>query len=270
MNDLFLNPDEPVLMGIVNVTPDSFSDGGQYFDTQKAIEHGLRLRDEGAKILDIGGESTRPNATPVTLEEEQQRVVPVVEGLRNCGVMLSVDTRNASTMLAAIKAGAGMVNDVSALTHDPESLSVIAESGVYVCLMHMKGTPQTMQANPHYDDVVGEVYGFLEGRIAACLDAGVNQNRIIIDPGIGFGKRLEDNINILKNIEKFHALNTCVLLGASRKRFISDICTTIQPHDRVFGSIAAVLSAYQKGARLFRVHDVAATKQALDVFRAVS
>ena len=270
MNDLFLNLDEPVLMGVVNVTPDSFSDGGQFFDPQKAIDHGLRLRDEGAKILDIGGESTRPNAIPVTLEEEQRRVIPVIEGLRNCGVLISVDTRNSSTMRAAIEAGAGMVNDVSALTHDPESLSVVASSGVYVCLMHMKGNPQTMQNNPHYDDVMGEVYGFLAARMVACRDAGVTFNRIMVDPGIGFGKRLEDNIKILKNIDKFHELNSPVLFGASRKRFISDICATIHPHDRIFGSVAAVLSAYQKGVRIFRVHDVMETKQALDVFRAIT
>ncbi len=266
---LDLTQSAPILMGVVNVTPDSFSDGGRYLSTQKAIDHAHKLRDDGAKILDIGGESTRPGAAPVPVQEEQDRVLPVIEGLKDCGVLVSVDTRNAPTMRLAIGSGAGMVNDVSALTHDADSLSVITKAGVYVCLMHMKGTPQTMQANPHYANVVEEVRGYLKARIKACLDAGVIQNRILIDPGIGFGKTLEDNLTLLNHLNKFNDLNAPILLGASRKSFITGVCPNTHAGDRLPGSLATVLSAYQKGVRIFRVHDVAETKQALDVFRAI-
>ncbi len=266
-NDLILNGDEPILMGIVNVTPDSFSDGGKFLSTQAAIEHALKLRDEGAKILDIGGESTRPGADVVSPQEEQDRVIPVLEGLKDCGVLLSVDTRNAATMRAAIAAGAGMVNDVSALTHDAQSTAVVAGADVYVCLMHMKGTPETMQSSPVYEDVVGEVRDYLQGRMEVCLATGVVQNRIILDPGIGFGKTLEDNFNILKNMDKFLNLGASVLLGASRKRFIEGICPHTPPQDRLGGSLAAVLASYAHGVRIFRVHDVAQTHQALEIFR---
>lgn len=266
-NDLFMGGHDPVLMGIVNVTPDSFSDGGQFYDAQKAIGHGVRLRDEGAQILDIGGESTRPNASPVTPQEEQNRVIPVIRGLRDCGVLLSVDTRNAATMRAAIDAGAGMVNDVSALTHDAESLGVVAQSGVYVCLMHMKGNPKTMQSAPTYDDVVGDVREYLSARRQVCLDAGVHPMRIILDPGIGFGKTLKQNLDLLKNIDKFCDMGSPVMLGASRKSFINGVCPNTQAGDRLGGSLAAVLAAYTKGVRMFRVHDVTQTRQALDVFK---
>lgn len=259
----------PVLMGIVNVTPDSFSDGGQYLQTQKAIDHALKLRDEGALILDIGGESTRPGAAAVSVQEEQDRVIPVVEGLKNSGVLVSVDTRYAKTMAAAISAGAGMINDVSALTHDPLSLSTVAGCDVYVCLMHMKGTPETMQTSPHYDNVVEDVRHYLANRIEVCVAAGVKPDRIILDPGIGFGKTLEDNLRLLNRLDKFMTLNAPVLLGASRKRFIEGVCPATPADERLGGSIAAVLSAYAKGVRVFRVHDVAQTKQALDVFRAI-
>lgn len=262
------NADEPVLMGVVNVTPDSFSDGGKYLQAERAIEHGLRLRDEGAGILDIGGESTRPGAAPVDAKEEIARVLPVLRGLKDCGVPLSVDTRNALTMKAAIDAGVSIVNDVSSLEHDPESLPVIASSEVFICLMHMKGRPQTMQDDPQYEDVLREIYGYLEGRIAACLEAGIDRNRIMIDPGIGFGKTLEQNLIILKNIDFFNTLDVPLLLGVSRKRFIGALCSGAGAEERMPGSIAACLSAYDKGVRLFRVHDVAETKQALTVYRA--
>ena len=258
------------LMGIVNVTPDSFSDGGRYLDPQKAIEHGRRLVAEGAKILDIGGESTRPGSVPVAPEEEQRRVIPVLEGLRDCGAILSIDTRNSSTMKAALEAGAGLINDISALTHDPESLSVAADSDCLVCLMHMQGDPKTMQDAPVYQDVVGEVYGYLEGRITACEEEGVNRSRLIMDPGIGFGKTLEHNIIILKNIDKFASLGVPVLLGASRKRFIEALCPSVGMENRLPGSLAACIAAYDKGVRHFRVHDVAETAQALTVYRHVS
>ena len=259
----------PILMGIVNVTPDSFSDGGKYLQTQKAIDHALKLRDEGALILDIGGESTRPGAAPVSVQEEQDRVIPVVDGLKNSGVLVSVDTRNAKTMAAAISAGAGMINDVSALTHDPLSLSTVAGRDVYVCLMHMKGTPETMQASPHYDNVVEDVRHYLANRVKVCMAAGVKPDRILLDPGIGLGKTLEDNLRLLNHLDKFMTLNAPLLLGASRKRFIEGVCPATPANERLGGSIAAVLSAYAKGVRVFRVHDVAQTKQALDVFRAI-
>jgi len=270
MNDIFLNPDDAILMGVVNVTPDSFSDGGCHFQPEKAIEQALKLRDEGATILDIGGESTRPNAQPVSVEAEQNRVIPVIAALKDCGVMVSVDTRNAATMRAAIKAGAGMVNDVSALTHDAESLSVVAQSGVYVCLMHMRGNPQTMQNNPVYCAVMADVYGYLKERMDVCLAAGVDQNRIILDPGIGFGKTLDDNVKLMKNINKFNDLGAKVMLGASRKSFIDKICPNTPVDARLGGSLASVLAAYSKGVKMFRVHDVRETKQALDVFRHVN
>jgi len=261
--------DDPILMGIVNVTPDSFSDGGKYLKADDAIAHGLKLHQEGAAILDIGGESTRPGSDPVPPEQELQRVIPVVKALRDCGSLISIDTRNASVMKAAIDAGAGLVNDVSALEHDPASMDIIVQSEVMVSLMHMKGDPRTMQDNPHYDNVLQEVYDYLEERIAACIEAGIDQNRIIIDPGIGFGKTLEHNLTLLKKIDFFRSLGVKILLGASRKRFIETLSAKAAAHDRVGGSIAACLSAYQKGIRLFRVHDVKETAQALAVFRAL-
>lgn len=265
-----LTRDEPVLMGIVNVTPDSFSDGGLYFDAARAIEHGLKLKDEGAAILDIGGESTRPGATPVSAEEEIARVVPVLRGLKHCGAILSIDTRHAAVMRAAIAEGAGMVNDVSALTHDAESLAVARDSRVFVCLMHMKGNPRTMQEDPHYDDVFEEVFSFLKGRVEACRAVGIPVEKLCIDPGIGFGKTLEHNRTILSRLADFKALGVPVILGASRKRFIQAIDPGASVDKRLPGSLAACLAAYQKGVRLFRVHDVAETVQALKVFRAIS
>ncbi len=261
---------EPVLMGIVNVTPDSFSDGGDFIDPSVAIEHGFRLAAEGAKILDIGGESTRPGAVPVTPEVEQKRVIPVLQGLRESGATLSIDTRNASTMRAALKAGASMVNDVTALSHDPESLSVVADNDCLVCLMHMQGTPETMQSAPVYKDVLREVYDYLARRIEICEAAGVNRSRIFVDPGIGFGKTLEHNLILLNNMDYFAALEVPVLLGASRKRFIESLCPGAGPKQRLPGSLSACIAAYAKGIRHFRVHDVAETAQALAVYRHIS
>jgi dihydropteroate synthase len=266
-----MNPgDEPVLMGIVNVTPDSFSDGGLYFNPDKAIKHGLKLIKEGAKILDIGGESTKPGAAPVSAEEEQRRIIPVLEGLKYSGALLSVDTRNASTMRAALKAGAGMINDISALEHDPESLSVAAGSDCLVCLMHMQGTPKTMQTNPVYKDVYKDVYDFLMRRIEVCEKAGLNRSRLVLDPGIGFGKTLEHNLILLKSIGNFISLGAPVLLGSSRKRFIEALCPGVDSAHRMPGSIASCIAAYAKGIRHFRVHDVAETAQALTVYRNIS
>lgn len=269
MNEPDLNGDAPILMGIVNVTPDSFSDGGLYLDTKKAIEHGLRLVEEGAHILDIGGESTRPGAAPVSVAEEQARILPVIHGLKQSGAFISVDTRHAATMRAALNAGVGMINDVTALTHDPDSLGLVASSGVLVCLMHMKGQPQTMQAAPFYDDIFQDVFDYLQGRIEACLSAGMARNRIVVDPGIGFGKNLEHNLTLLNRLADFRSLNVPLLLGASRKRFIEMILSDASADRRLPGSLAAVLAAYQQGVRAFRVHDVAETVQALAVFRKI-
>lgn len=256
-------------MGIVNITPDSFSDGGRFSDPAKAIEHAKRLVSEGAAILDIGGESTRPGAQPVTPEEEQRRILPVIAGLKNCGAIISIDTRHAQTMQAAIAAGAGMVNDITALTGDPESLETAAQAGVYVCLMHMQGEPATMQDNPRYADVVEEVFFFLKERIEACLAAGIKRSRIIVDPGIGFGKTLEHNLALLRNLARFQDMRAPVLLGVSRKRFIAQLSRDEPPQERLAGSLAAALEAARQGVQILRVHDVAQTKQALAIVAAL-
>lgn len=261
------DPSEPVLMGIVNVTQDSFSGDG-ILAADAAIAHGLALYEDGAAILDIGGESTRPGSAPVSVAKEIDRVIPVIEGLKNSGAVLSIDTRNAATMTAAIKAGVHLVNDVSALEGDPDSLSIVAESDVMVCLMHMQGDPRTMQNSPHYEDVLTEVYGYLQRRVETCLMAGIAQDRVMVDVGIGFGKSLDHNVILLKNIDKFNDLGVPVLLGVSRKRFIEGLVPGASVDKRLPGSLAAVLAAYQKGIRYFRVHDVAETAQALKVFMA--
>ncbi len=264
----FIHSDDPVLMGIVNATPDSFSGDGFGKDIDAAIAHGLKLYKEGAAILDIGGESTNPNSDPVDPKEEIKRVIPIIEGLKDCGAVISIDTRHAKTMEAAIKAGATFINDVSALEGEG-SLSVAVNSGADVCLMHMQGTPQTMQDHPYYDDVMGEVYAYLGRRIEACMMAGMEQGRISVDVGIGFGKTLEHNLTLLKNLDHFQSLGVPVLLGASRKRFIEALHPSTPVNKRMPGSIATVLAAYHKGVRLFRVHDVAETAQALKVFSAI-
>lgn len=257
-----------LIMGIVNVTPDSFSDGGKFASTDAAIQHGLQLIAESADILDIGGESTRPSSVVVSPDEEQRRILPVIEALKNTGALISIDTRNASTMAAALKSGAGMINDISALTHDKESINVLRDSDCRICLMHMQGTPQTMQIKPHYDDVVAEVYHFLEQRIDACLAAGIAKDRLIIDVGIGFGKTLDHNLALLKNMSKFHDLGVDILLGVSRKRFIEQICGwDIAAEDRLAGSLAALANACRDHLQIVRVHDVAATRQFIDVIQ---
>ena len=270
MNDPFLSVNGPILMGIVNITPDSFSDGGQFLSSDKAIARGLRLVEEGAHILDIGGESTRPGAEPVSIEEEKRRVLPVIEGLKDCGAMISIDTRHAAVMEAALKTGAGMVNDVSALTHDPESMHIVAKAGCYVCLMHMKGDPKTMQDAPCYENVFAEVYVYLKNRIAACKTNGIEMDRIIADPGIGFGKNLEHNLILLNRLQDFESLDVPLMLAASRKRFIGTISGDAAPDQRLGGSLAAAIAGYVRGACIFRVHDVAETRQALAVHRAIT
>ncbi len=260
----------PLIMGIVNVTPDSFSDGGSYISTDKAISHGLSLLGQGADIIDIGGESTRPNADIVTVGEEISRVIPVIQGLSGKAPYISIDTRNAKTMAAAIKAGANIINDVSALTHDPDSISVIADSNLPVCIMHMKGNPQTMQNAPAYENVIDEIMSFFEERLRFMSQHNINLNKVIIDPGIGFGKTLEHNLLIIKHISKFKTLGCTILLGTSRKSFIGLLCCENDPHRRVYGSIASAIYALENGTNIFRVHDVKETKQAFDVYNAIS
>jgi len=256
-------------MGVVNVTPDSFSDGGDYIDPKVAIAHGLAQVVEGADILDIGGESTRPGATPLGIDEELARVIPVIEGLSGAGVPLSIDTRNAPIMQAAMAAGATIINDVSALSHDADSINVAAQTDAPVVLMHAKGTPQDMQDAPHYDDVVAEVFGYLSSRIDACIEAGIARARLIVDPGIGFGKTLEHNLALLGQLGQFHQLGCPILLGASRKRFIGELTGVTDPKDRMPGSVATALAAVAQGVHILRVHDVGLTKQAIDVWQAI-
>jgi dihydropteroate synthase len=260
--------DRPRIMGIINVTPDSFSDGGLHASAQAAIAHGLQLAEEGADILDIGGESTRPGAAYVPAEEELARVIPVIEGLRaRSGVRISVDTRKAAVMRQAAAVGADILNDVSALTHDPDSMRVAADSGLPVILMHAQGDPRTMNDNPQYSDVVLDVFDYLEGRIAACEAAGIARAKLVADPGIGFGKHLHHNVAVLAALALYHALGVPVLLGASRKKLIDHISDVPNPSDRVPGSIAAALAGAAQGMQIIRVHDVAATRQALNVWR---
>lgn len=262
--------DAPLIMGVVNVTPDSFSDGGAYLAADKAIEHGKSLLKEGADILDIGGESTRPNAETVSIEEEIERITPVIEGLAEHASYISIDTRNAATMQAAIQAGANIINDVSGLTHDSDSADIVAQSGLPVCIMHMQGNPQIMQNAPIYENVVDEILAFFEERLEFCARRNIRSKNIILDPGIGFGKTLEHNLSIMKNINKFKMFNCPVLLGVSRKSFIGDLCDETNPEGRIFGSISAALYGLENGADIFRVHDVKETKQAFTVHRAIA
>lgn len=259
--------DRPLVMGIVNVTPDSFSDGGLYVAPERAVEHGLRLVAEGADLLDIGGESTRPGALPVPEEVELARVIPVIEGLRDAGVPLSVDTQKPAVMRRALEAGADMINDVNALLA-PGALEVVAESRAAVCLMHKQGEPRTMQQAPRYEDVVREVRDFLASRVAAAEAAGIGRERIVIDPGFGFGKNLEHNLTLLRRLEALALPGLPLLVGISRKSMLGAL--TGAPVDgRLAASLAAAVIAAQKGARIIRVHDVKATRDALAVVGAV-
>lgn len=257
----------PLIVGIVNVTPDSFSDGGRFVSTQAAIEHGLRLVQEGADLLDIGGESTRPGADPVAVEEEKHRVVPVIEALAQAGHVVSIDTRKPEVMQAAFDAGAVMVNDVMAL-RAAGALQAVAASQAAVCLMHMQGEPQTMQHTPIYQDVVQEVKNFLDARVRACLEAGISQARIVIDPGFGFGKTLAHNLALLKNLARLTVGEVPVMVGLSRKSMLGAISGRATG-EREFAGVAAHLLAVMHGAQLLRVHDVAAMRDALSVWNAV-
>ncbi|MBB5209346.1 dihydropteroate synthase [Chiayiivirga flava] len=260
--------DRPRVLGIVNVTPDSFSDGGRHASVDAAVAHALRLVEEGADALDVGGESTRPGADAVPVDEELRRVVPVIERLvRETGVPIGIDTSKPEVMRAAVDAGAGLINDVYALRRDG-ALDAAAALGVPVVLMHMLGEPRVMQDAPHYEDVVADVHRFLADRIFACEMAGIAKSRIVVDPGFGFGKTLAHNMALLANLARFVELGVPVLAGLSRKRSIGEL-TGRAVDERVSGSVAAHLIAAQRGARLLRVHDVAATRDALAVWEAV-
>jgi dihydropteroate synthase len=253
-------------MGVVNVTPDSFSDGGRYLDAASAIAHGLELEAEGATILDVGGESTRPGAPPVREAEELRRVIPVVEGLIAAGsrAQISIDTSKSGVAVRALRAGAGLVNDVTALRGDPKMAGVVADAGADCCLMHMLGDPRTMQRDPQYDDVVSDIKGFLEERTAFAVRAGIALERILLDPGIGFGKTVEHNLELLRRVDELVELGRPVVIGTSRKSFLGRL-TGREVDDRVAATIATNVLAYERGARVFRVHDVGPVHDALAV-----
>lgn len=261
--------DRPRVVGILNLTPDSFSDGGIHGSVDEAVAHGLRMVEEGADMLDVGGESTRPGADEVSAEEELRRVLPVIEQLvARTAVPISIDTSRPEVMRAAVAAGAGMINDVHALRRDG-AMDAAAELGVPVCLMHMLGEPRSMQDDPHYDDVVGEVHRFLTDRLFACELAGMDRRKVLVDPGFGFGKTLEHNVALLCALERFANLGGGVYAGLSRKRMIGTLTGRATPADRAAGSAAAALIAVQRGARVVRVHDVLPTVDALAVWQAV-
>ncbi|MEO6139024.1 MAG: dihydropteroate synthase, partial [Luteimonas sp.] len=260
----------PRVFGIVNVTPDSFSDGGDHATLDAAVAHGLRLAEEGADVLDVGGQSTRPGADEIPVEEELRRVVPVIEQLaKRSSLPISIDTSRAEVMRAAVAAGAGMINDVFALRREG-SLDAAAALGVPVILMHMQGEPRSMQQAPDYDDVVAEVHRFLAERIFAAEMVGISKKNIVVDPGFGFGKTIAHNLILLAQLERFTELGVPVLAGLSRKKTIGDLTGRSDPRERVHGSVAAALIAAQRGAKLLRVHDVAATVDALKVWNAVA
>jgi dihydropteroate synthase len=265
-----LKLDRPRVLGIVNVTPDSFADGGELATLETAVAHGLKLAEEGADALDVGGESTRPGARDVGIDEELRRVIPVVERLaRETTLPISIDTSKPEVMRAAVAAGAGMINDVYALRRDG-ALDAAASLGVPVVLMHMQGEPRSMQEAPRYEDVVADVHRFLAERIFAAEMSGIDKKRIVVDPGFGFGKTLAHNLLLLAQFERFTELGVPVLAGLSRKKTIGELTGRDDPHERVHGSVAAAVIAAQRGARLLRVHDVAATVDALRVWNAVA
>ena len=260
--------DQPQVIGIVNVTPDSFSDGGKNQDHSVAAEAGHAMAAAGAAMIDVGGESTRPGAKPLWEGDEIERVLPVVQRLAASGTAVSIDTRKAAVMEAALGAGAALVNDVSALTWDPRSAEVLARAGCPVVLMHHQGTPETMQQSPHYDrPVLLEVYDWLAERIEAAVAAGVDRSRIIVDPGIGFGKTVQHNLQLLNGLSMLHGLGCPIMLGASRKRFIGALSNEAPAHERLAGSVALAIKAADQGVQLLRVHDVSETMQALRVWR---
>ena len=253
------------VMGIVNVTPDSFSDGGLFLEADAAIEHGRRLAAEGAAILDVGGESTRPGAEPVSAEEEVRRVLPVVDALAEPGWRVSIDTTKLEVAEAALSAGATIVNDVSAFRFAPELAGLVADAGATCCLMHMLGEPRTMQRDPRYEDVVGDVRAFLEARLAFAVEEGIPEDKVWLDPGIGFGKTVEHNLELLRRLDELVAIGRPVVIGTSRKSFLGRLTGGRAEDERVPGTIATNVLALERGARIFRVHDVAPVADALKV-----
>ena len=258
--------DRPLVMGVVNITPDSFSDGGRFFDTKAAVSHALSLVEDGADIVDIGGESSRPGALPVSAQQELDRVLPVLEGLRDLKKPISIDTRRPEVVRETLKAGASMINDIEALKA-PGALEIVAASQCAVCLMHMKGEPATMQQAPHYDDVVAEVAGFLKNRIEAAQAAGIARERIVVDPGFGFGKTLEHNLTLLKHLSAFVSMKVPVLAGWSRKSSLGKM-TGRPAGDRLPASLAMALLSLQAGATILRVHDVKETRDIVEIWQA--
>ncbi len=259
------------IFGILNITPDSFSDGGQFLNENVAYKAALKMDEVGADYIDIGGESTRPGAKKVSSDKEILRVLPILQKLNHKNLNISIDTRNSSTMKFCIMTGASIVNDVSALKNDSDSLEIIKKNDCFLILMHMPGDPSTMMKNNNYKDVVLDVYDFLEERIQFCLNNGIKKNKIIIDPGIGFGKNSDQNLKILKNIALFHGLGCPIMLGVSRKRFISAFSSSeSEPKKRFPGSISAALHGINNGVQIIRVHDVKETKQALDIWNTIN
>lgn len=262
-----LDLEVPAIMGILNVTPDSFSDGGKFDHVEAALERAREMKRRGAHIIDVGGESTRPGAETLAVVEELERVMPVIEVLLAEGLgPLSIDTRKAEVMEAAAEAGVAMINDVSALTFDGRAIAVAAHSQLPTVLMHSFGDPKTMQANPTYDDVVEEIYSYLAERLETCERAGLDRSLCIVDPGIGFGKTLDHNLVLLANLDRFQSLGVPVMLGASRKSFIGKASRGEEVHERIGGSIASVLAGLERGVQIFRVHDVMETAQAINIW----
>ena len=261
--------DRPRLMGVLNATPDSFSDGGDFADEADAVAHGLAMAEAGADIIDVGGESTRPGAQAPSEEAEIRRVVPVIRALASDGLLVSVDTRRATVMDAALDAGARIVNDISALSHDPQARSIVARQGAWVVLSHMRGTPETMQQGPRYADASLDVFDALDAHVNAAEAAGIPRERIVVDPGIGFGKTARHNLEVLRDLALFHGLGCPLLVGASRKSFIGRLSAGEAPKARLPGSLAAGLHALGEGAHILRAHDVAETRQALAIWRSI-
>jgi dihydropteroate synthase len=267
LGERIIRLDQPQVMGVLNVTPDSFSDGGQFADAQSAAAAGADMAAQGAAIIDVGGESTRPGASPVWGGDEVERVVPVIEQLARGGAAVSIDTRKAEVMSAALGAGAKLVNDVSALTFDPRAAEVVAASGAPVVLMHHQGDPETMQDSPRYDDVLVEIYQWLEDRIEAAEEAGIARSNILVDPGFGFGKTVAHNLELMNGLAMLHSLNCPIVLGASRKRTIGALSGEAPADQRLGGSIAFAIKAAEQGVQILRVHDVFETIQAVKIWR---
>jgi len=268
-NGQTINWDEPFLQGVLNVTPNSFSDGGVYDDFDKSVLHAKNMIAAGADIIDIGGETTKPGAVPVSIEAEKKRTILIIEKLAHLNIPISIDSRNAEVMRDAVKSGAQMINDVSALEHDRESINTVKELDVPVILMHAQGNPETMQDNPQYDNAVLDIYDYLKARIEFCLSAGISGDKIIIDPGIGFGKTIEHNLQLLANISLFHGLGVPLLIGVSKKSFIGKLIGEVEPSKRVPGSIAAAQTCLEQGVQIIRVHDVEEANQAVSIWKSI-